>query len=76
LKVEQTYQPIEAQKKLFDVCGFKDFKTPPTFKSMPKVNEFLTKYVDKKTTFLQKHSALPYLGQSKVLHQLLLEYMM
>jgi hypothetical protein len=43
---------------------------------MPKVSELLIEYVDKKTTFLQKHIALPYLGQSKVLHQLLLEYMM
>jgi hypothetical protein len=76
LKVEKTYQPIEAQQKLFDVCEFKHLKTPPTFKSMPKVSEFLTKYVDKKITFLQKHCAFPYLGQSKVLHQLLLEYMM
>ncbi len=76
LKVEKTYQPIETQQKLFNVYGFKDFKTPPTFKYVLKVNEFLTKYVDKKTTFLQKHSALPYPRQSKVLHQLFLEYMM
>ncbi len=75
-KVEKIYQPTEAQQKLLDVCGFKDFKTPLSFKCVPKVNEFMTKHVNKKTTFLQKHGALPYPGQSKVLHQLLLEYMM
>jgi hypothetical protein len=35
-KVEKTYQPIKAQRKLFDVCKFTDFKTPPTFKYVPK----------------------------------------
>ncbi len=75
-KVEKTYQPTEAQWKLLNVCGFRDFKTPPTFKSVPEVNEFVTEYADKKTTFLQKHGALPCPGQSKVLHQLLLDYMM
>jgi hypothetical protein len=75
-KIEKTYQPAKAQQKLLDVCKFRDFKTPSTFKYVPKVNEFVTEYVDKKTTFLQKHGALPYPNQYKVLHQLLLEYLM
>jgi hypothetical protein len=32
-----------------------------------EVNQFVTQYFDKKTIFLQKHDALPYLGQSQVL---------
>jgi len=59
LKVEKTYQPIEAQKKLFDVCEFKDFKTLRTFKFVPKVNEFLTKYANKKTTFCKSTMHFP-----------------
>jgi len=62
LKVEKTYQPIEAQQKLFNVCEFKDFKTPRTFKFVPEVNEFQREYANKKTIFLQKHNALPYPG--------------
>jgi hypothetical protein len=53
-----------------------DFKTSLTFKYVPKVNEFVIEYIDKKTIFLQKHGALPYPSQSKVLHQLLLEYLL
>jgi hypothetical protein len=75
-KVEKMYQPTKAQRKLLNVCKFKDFKTPSTFKYVPKVNEFVIKYVDKKTTFLQKHGALPCPNQYEVLHQLLLEYLM
>jgi hypothetical protein len=52
-KVKKTYQPTKAQWKLFDVYKFTNFKTP-TFKYVPKVNEFVTEYVDKKTIFLQK----------------------
>jgi hypothetical protein len=48
LKVEKTYQPIETQQKLFDVCRFKDLKLPPTFTYVLEVNEFLIEYVDKK----------------------------
>jgi hypothetical protein len=59
LKVEKTYQPIKAQQKLFNVCKFTNFKTPPTIKYVPKVNEFVTEHDDKITTFLQKHGALP-----------------
>jgi hypothetical protein len=75
-KVEKTYQPTKTQQNLLDVCRFKDFKTPSIFKYVPEVNEFVTKYVDKKTTFLQKHGAFPCPCQFKVLHQLLLEYLM
>ncbi len=66
-KVEKTYQPMDVQWKLLDVCGFRDFKSPPTFKFVLEVNQFVTQYFDKKTIFLQKHNALPYLGQSQVL---------
>jgi hypothetical protein len=58
-KVKKTYQPTEVQQKLLDVCGFRNFKTPPTFKFVLEVNQFAIKYVDKKTTFLQKHNAFP-----------------
>jgi hypothetical protein len=34
-KVENTYQPTKAQRKLFDVCIFRDFKTLPNFKYVP-----------------------------------------
>ncbi len=58
-KVEKTYQPIEVQQKELNVYGFRDFKTPPMFKFVLEVNQFVIKYVDKKSIFLQKHSALP-----------------
>jgi hypothetical protein len=53
-KVEKKYQLIEVQQKLLHVCRIKDFKTLRTFKFVSKVNQFVIKYVDKKTTFLQK----------------------
>jgi uncharacterized membrane protein len=53
--------------KLFDVCGFKDFKTMLTFKSLLKLTQFVIEYTNKKITLLQKHGTFPWLGQSTFL---------
>jgi hypothetical protein len=64
-KVEKKYQLIEVQQKLLHVCRFKDFKTLRTL-FLSKVNQFVIKYVDKKTIFLQKSNAFPCPSQCKV----------
>jgi hypothetical protein len=46
-KVEKTYQPTKVQWKLLNVCGFRAFKTPPMFKFVPEVNQFVIEYADK-----------------------------
>ncbi len=64
------------QRKLLDVCRFKDFKTSLTFKFVSEVNQFVIEYVDKKTTFLQKHPMhFPTQVSLKFFYELLVKYM-
>ena len=58
-KVEKTFYLNEAQKRLLNVCGFVDFLYPPGFSSLAEVNEFVTNFINKRTTFENEHKTLP-----------------
>lgn len=57
-----------AQKWLLNVCGFVDFLNPPWFAYLVELNEFLTKFANKRMEFEKKHKNLSCRG---VCHSLL-----
>ena len=62
-KIEQTFYPSEAHKRLLNVCGFIDFLNPPWFFSLTEVNEFVTNFVTTRFEVEKEHNNnLPYLG--------------
>ena len=58
-KVEKTFYPSEAQKRLLNICGFIDYLNPPGFSSVAEVNEFVTNFVNKRTAFENEYKTLP-----------------
>ena len=45
------FHPTEAQRRLLDVCGYKNFLNPPDFESMREVNEFITEHAEHRKVF-------------------------
>ena len=44
--IEKTFFPTEAQRRLLNVCGYKDFLNPPGFGTVWEVNQFVTEHAD------------------------------
>ena len=45
-RIEKTLFPTEAQRRLLDVCGYKDFLNPPGFETVREVNQFVTEHTE------------------------------
>ena len=58
----KTFYPTEAQRRLLDVCGYKNFLNPHGFESVQEVNEFVTKYAEHRKDFEKMHGDLSCLG--------------
>ena len=61
-RIEKTFFPTEAQSRLLDVCGYKDFLNPPGFGTVREVNQFVTEHADHIKEFEKKHDNMPYPG--------------
>ena len=58
-RIEKTFFPTEAQRRLLDVCGYKEFLNPPGFKTVREVNQFVTEHVDFRKEFEKKLGDMP-----------------
>ena len=58
-EVEKIFYPSEAHKQLLNVYDFIDLLNPPWFSSVAEVNEFVTNFVNKRTTFENEHKTSP-----------------
>ena len=67
LKIKKTFYPSEAQKQLLNTCSFINFLNQPGFASLVEVNEFVIKFVNKRTEFEKNHKSLPYPGVCQIL---------
>jgi deferrochelatase/peroxidase EfeB len=54
-----SFYPTEAQNRLLDVCGYKDFTNPPAFDTIKETNAFVTKYADNKKAFKDRYGSEP-----------------
>jgi hypothetical protein len=54
-----SFYPTEAQNRMLDVCGYKDFTNPPTFDTIKEANAFVTKYADNKKAFKNRYGSEP-----------------
>ena len=66
-KIEKQFFPTEAQRRLLDICGYKDFLNPPGFGSVREVNEFVTEHADYRKEFEKKHGGMPCPGTVHVM---------
>lgn len=66
-KIKKTFYPSEAQKQLLNICNFINFSNQPGFASLVEVNEFVIKFVNKRTEFEKNHKSLPYPGVCQIL---------
>ena len=58
-RIEKTFYPTEAQRRLLDVCGYKEFLNPPGFGTVREVNEFVTEHADFRKEFEKTHGGMP-----------------
>jgi hypothetical protein len=54
-RIVKKFYSTEAQRRLLDVYGYKDFLNPSGFDSVRKVNQFVTEHVDYMNEFERKH---------------------
>jgi hypothetical protein len=54
-RIAKKFYPTEAQRRLLDVCGYKDFLNPPGFDSVGEVNQFVTEHADYRNELGEKH---------------------
>ena len=64
----KTFYPTEAQRRLLDVCGYKNFLNPPGFETVREVNEFVTEYAERRKDFEKMHGHLPCPGMQLMFH--------
>jgi hypothetical protein len=58
-RIAKKFYPTEAQCRLLDVCGYKNFLNPSGFDSVREVHQFVTEHADYKNEFERKHSDMP-----------------
>ena len=61
-----SFYPTEAQNRMLDVCGYKDFTNPPTFDTIKETNAFVTKYTDYKKAFNNRYGSDPCPGEYSI----------
>ena len=62
------FYPTEVQRRLLDVCGYKNFLNPLGFESVREVNQFVTEHAEYRKDFEKMHGDLPYLGIQLMFH--------
>jgi hypothetical protein len=55
LKFKCKVYPTESQCRLLDSCGYRDFKDPPFFPDSYECNNFVLRFVELKTEFMNRN---------------------
>jgi hypothetical protein len=65
-RIAKKFYPTEAQRRLLDVCGYKNFFNTPGFDSVREVNLFVAEHADYRNEFEKKYGAMPCPGMCSV----------
>ena len=64
----KTLYSIQPQRRLLDVCGYKNLLNPPGFESVREVNEFVTEHAKYRKDFEKMHGGLLCPGMQLMFH--------